>query len=194
VGYREGGAGARLAITRTTRPDRGGAPVSAQPSTTLRGDASRPSCLDRGRRSTDHSTVVPNPRISAGSTVGITGPAPARPRGDTRRSPRPYPAASADRYWVGGLLGGLDGACYAATPRHSASLARQDTCVSYVTDLTNGSHINGRLQPRRLMVTPAAVACKPCWADDSGPSLTPRGPVRDRPRWPECARVLGVRN
>jgi hypothetical protein len=38
----------------------------------------------RGRRSTDHSTVVPNPRISAGSTVGVTGPAPALPRGHTR--------------------------------------------------------------------------------------------------------------
>ena len=60
-------------------------------------------------------------------------------RDDRRRS---YPAACADRSWVGGLLGGLGGACHTVTPRHASGLARQDTCVLDVTDLTNRSHIN----------------------------------------------------
>ena len=47
--------------------DLGGIPIRP-------GGFGRPSCLERGRRATDHSTVVPNPRISAGSTVGSTGP------------------------------------------------------------------------------------------------------------------------
>ena len=58
--------------------------------------------------------MVPNPRISAGSTVGLTGPAPALPRrplcdrfGHADRASDP--AACADRCWVGGLLGGLEG-------------------------------------------------------------------------------------
>ena len=64
-------------------PRRG--PGVAQPSPALRGGPGRPSCLDRGRRSTETSKVVTNPRISAGSTVGITGPAsvPARDSRET---------------------------------------------------------------------------------------------------------------
>ena len=88
VGDREGGAGRRRNAIGTdlAAGQERGPRYSAQSSTTLRGDFGRPSCLDRGRRSTDHSTVVPNPRISAGSTVGVTGPAPALPRRLPRRS------------------------------------------------------------------------------------------------------------
>jgi len=43
---------------------------------------------------------------------------------------RPYPAASADRCWVGGLLGGLNGAF---AHRHSApfvtSIHTRDVCL-----------------------------------------------------------------
>ena len=60
-------------VTQVSGRRRGAAPVSAQPSTTLRGGFGRPSCLERGRRATVPSQVVPNPRISAGSTVGFTG-------------------------------------------------------------------------------------------------------------------------
>jgi hypothetical protein len=50
----------------------------AQPSRALRGGCGRPSSLERGRRLTESRKVVPIPRISAGSTVGITGPASLR--------------------------------------------------------------------------------------------------------------------
>ena len=79
VGDREGGAAHRVASSPRSGRAEAGPRCAAQSSTTLRGDASRPSSLDRGRRVTDHSTVVPNPRISAGSTVGLTGPVSAQP-------------------------------------------------------------------------------------------------------------------
>ena len=136
MGHRQGGADP--GVTRSHGPrGRAGAwaPVSAQSSTALRGDASRPSCLDRGRRSTEHSTVVPNPRISAGSTVGLTGPAPALPRRQlaTNRPRRRAldPAACADRCWVGGLLGGLDGASHAVTESQVArSIKTRRVCLA----------------------------------------------------------------
>ena len=56
--------------------------------------------------------------------------------------------------WVGGLLGGLD-----ATPvdsRSSPDGADRESCVL----LDSRSHINVPLQPRRLIIAPAAVGCK----------------------------------
>jgi hypothetical protein len=44
----------------------------AQSSPALSG-CKKPACLDRGRRPTDTGKVVPNPRISAGSTVVLPG-------------------------------------------------------------------------------------------------------------------------
>ena len=99
----------------------------------------RPSCLDRGRRQTDLSTVVPNPRISAGSIVGSTGPVPPLPLA----SPSSGSAASTRQ------------------PRApEPNRASRENCVL----LDSRSHINVRLVRRRLMVAPAAVGCKPCWA------------------------------
>ena len=79
--------------------------------------------------------MVPNPRISAGSTVGLTGPAPALPRRHLATSGHEdralYPAACADRCWVGGLLGGLDGASHAITESEVArSIKTRRVCLA----------------------------------------------------------------
>jgi hypothetical protein len=50
---------------------------------------SKPSCLERGRRPTDTSKVVTNPRISAGSTVVFTGVASSRTLFSYKGNPQP---------------------------------------------------------------------------------------------------------
>ena len=66
------------AMLNTAGLGKGRGPGMAQPSRALRGGACRPSTLDRGRRWTESTKVVTNPRISAGSTVEFSGHASSR--------------------------------------------------------------------------------------------------------------------
>ena len=166
VGDREGGAGA--GVTHRTPRGRAGAwaPVSAQSSTTLRGDASRPSCLDRGRRSTDHSTVVPNPRISAGSTVGITGPA----------SPSPLAPTFSPGRLRGPLMGGRSARRLRCNSRWLLIIDSIELAGRTASYLTRRSHINAKVHRAGATAPdePRASVCAGSGATASSAASSPR--------------------
>jgi hypothetical protein len=109
----------------------------------------------RGRRSTDHRTVVPNPRISADQpSVLLVPPLPCRgvtPAPDRSRRSRLPPGRLR-----GPLLGGRSARRPGRRRPHRDREAgrqirqRHDTCVSDGTGLTERSHINVGAHPRRL--------------------------------------------
>ncbi len=85
-----------------------------------------------------------------------------------------YPAASADRSWVGGLLGGLDTRDRVDRTGRGRREVQKYSCVRRTVYLTSRSHINVPLQPRRLTIAPAAVGCKPL-------DVVPRSRIRAPP-------------
>jgi hypothetical protein len=127
-----------------------GPPIRASPSTTLRGGSGRPSCLDRGRRQTDLSTVVPNPRISAGSIVGSTGPV--------------SPQLLALTLGLGRLRGPLRGwaVCSAASTHSHQCDWSGAVCLYLTTEVISTfqmSRAGPRSAPRRLHLDVMPSAC-----------------------------------